>query len=85
MQPLDPNIRDYKGATALHRCSHLNVIKLLVDFGCDCNAKDLDGNVALHLKCFGEKNKPSELEAIDLLLHYNADITIQNKKVSLLL
>mgnify|MGYP001810929605 CR=1 FL=1 len=80
-QPLDPNIKDYKGATSLHRCKHPHIVKILIDFGANINAKDLDGNTPMHLKAFGERNKPSELDIIELLLFYQADTTVQNKKV----
>ena len=78
---LNPNIRDYRGATPLHRSHHLGIMKLLIDYGAEVNAGDLDGNSPLHVKSYGEKNKPSELEAIELLIYYKADIVSRNKKV----
>ncbi len=77
---LSPNIRDYKGATALHRTSNVEIIKILINSKAEINSRDLEGNIALHSKCFGEKNKPSDLEAIRMLLKYEADFTIKNKK-----
>lgn len=55
-KPLSPNIKDYKGATPLHRAKDLKIIKLLLDYGADVNSADLDGNIPLHVKCYGEKN-----------------------------
>jgi hypothetical protein len=81
LRPLNPNIRDYKGATALHRSNDVKIIKLLLDYGGDVNATDLDGNSPLHVKCYGEKGKPSDLEAIEMLLYYDADYAAKNKKV----
>lgn len=83
LKPLNPNIRDYKGATALHRTTNTKIIKTLINHGAEINAKDLEGNIALHNKCFGEKNKPSEIEAITTLLQHDADFTIKNKKFML--
>ncbi len=39
--------------------------------------------MALHCKCLGEKNKPSELDNIRTLLNYDADFTVKNKKFQL--
>ena len=80
LKPLSPNIRDYKGATALHRSNDLNIIKLLIDYGAEVNAADLDGNTPLHVKCYGEKNKPSELQVIEMLLFNDANYIARNKK-----
>lgn len=78
---LDVDTRDYKGATALHRARDCGLIKLLIDLGADVNASDLDGNRALHARFFGERNQPSELDAIHLLVYFKADILALNKKV----
>lgn len=80
---LNPNIRDYKGATPLHRAKDVKIIKLLLDYGADVNIADLDGNMPLHVKCYGEKNQASETDAIELLIYYRADLTAKNKKVVL--
>ena len=77
---VDPNLSDYKGAAPLHRCKNLQIMKTLLDYGADINIKDLEGNVPLHVKCYGEKGKPSELKCIELLLNYGADMTARNKK-----
>jgi ankyrin repeat protein len=79
-ETLDPNIRDYKGATCLHRCRSTQMAKILIDFGANVNVKDLDGNTPLHVKAYGEKNLPSELDVIELLLQHQADPTMPNKK-----
>ena len=78
---VDPNLSDYKGAAPLHRCKNLQIIKLLLDYGADINIKDLEGNIPLHVKCYGEKGKPSETKCVELLLNYGADIIARNKKV----
>jgi ankyrin repeat protein len=78
---VDPNLSDYKGAAPLHRCKNLQIIRLLLDYGADVNIKDLEGNKPLHVKCYGEKGKPSELKCVELLLNYGADMTARNKKV----
>ena len=61
----------------------MGIMKLLIDYGAEINAGDLDGNSPLHVKSYGDKNKPSELEAIELLIYYKADIVARNKKVAL--
>lgn len=78
---LNVDLKDYKGATALHRARDCAVIKLLVDFGANVNSTDLDENTPLHARLFGERNQPSELDAIELLVYYKADILALNKKV----
>ncbi len=40
----------------------------------DVNAPDYDGNTPLHTKCAGEHNKPIELDAIQLLHEYGAEL-----------
>lgn len=77
---LNVDTRDYKGATALHRARDCGLIKLLIDLGADVNASDLDGNRPLHAKCFGERNQPSDLDAIEFLICFRADILALNKK-----
>lgn len=79
-KPLNPSIRDSKGATALHKTNHVEIIRTLINFGAEVNARDLDDNNALHYKCLGEKGKPTELEAIRILLLLEADFTLKNKK-----
>lgn len=73
---LDPNIRDDKGATALHGTSDTKVIKMLVDYGAKVNSRDLEGNTPLHLKC-----NEGNIEAIKLLVYYNADLVAENNEV----
>ena len=82
---LNVDTRDYKGSTALHRARECELIKLLIDLGANVNATDCDGNTPLHARSFGERNQPSELDAIQLLIFFKADILALNKKVSLLL
>lgn len=82
---LDVDLRDYKGATALHRARECALIKLLVDFGANVNSTDLDGNTPLHARLFGERNQTSELDVIELLIYYRANILALNNKVHLII
>jgi len=40
----------------------------------DVNATDYDGNTPIHTKCTGELNKPIELNAIQVLHEYGAEL-----------
>jgi ankyrin repeat protein len=75
----DPDVRDNFGATALHEAifeSNLEVIQLLLDNGFDVNAQvPSNGYTPLHYAVW--LNKP---EAVKLLLSYNADKSIKDKK-----
>ena len=44
----------------------------------DVNATDNEGNTPLHTKCAGEVNKPLELNAIQVLHEYGAEIDRRN-------
>lgn len=81
---LCPNIRDYKGATALHRTNDIRIIKLLLDFGANVNIQDLDGNTPLHVRCYGEKNTLADNDAIEFLIRNKAELISKNKKVGLM-
>jgi len=73
---VDKDVRDAMGATALHAAmyqSNLKVIKLLLDYGFDPNARDTaHGYTPLHLAVIA--NNPG---AAQLLIQYKADIGIK--------
>ncbi|WP_043923239.1 ankyrin repeat domain-containing protein [Leadbettera azotonutricia] len=75
----DPDVRDHFGASAVHEAifeSNLEVIQLLLDSGFDVNAQVAsNGYTPLHYAVW--LNKP---DAVKLLLSYNADKTIKDKK-----
>lgn len=48
--------------------------KFLIESNADVNVTDYDGNTPLHTKCAGEINKPVELEAIQMLHEYGAQL-----------
>nr|CAB3262745.1 uncharacterized protein LOC100182602 [Phallusia mammillata] len=77
---VDINLRDYQGATPLHRARSIETLELLLDSNADVNAADNEGNVALHVRAYGENNKPSFLDGIKILVDHDADITHRNKK-----
>ena len=52
-----------------------NYIRKFVKLGCDINAKDSDGNTALHLACSNIKNG---ISCVRILLDCGADINIEN-------
>jgi len=74
---VDKNFRSSSGATALHMAMlqrNPALIKLLLDYGFDPNAKDTkDGYTPLHM-AVGSNNA----EAVKLLLQYRADKNIKN-------
>jgi ankyrin repeat protein len=57
-------------------------MKLLIDYGAEVNAIDLNGNMPLHLNSLGEKGEPSFLDAIELLLFFKAELRYKNKEVN---
>nr|XP_006813042.1 PREDICTED: ankyrin-3-like [Saccoglossus kowalevskii] len=77
---VDVNLLDYKGATPLHRAKDIDTIKVLLDNGALINAEDSEGNTALHVKCYGESNKPTETQCIKLLLAKGISLTHRNNK-----
>ncbi len=81
-KPLNPNLRDNNGCTALHLCKNVKIMKLLIDYGAEVNAIDLNGNMPLHLNSLGEKGEPSFLDAIELLLFFKAELRYKNKEVN---
>ncbi len=63
---VDGNIRDYKGATALHRCQLLSTMQLLLDHDVDVDLPDLDGNTTLHVRCYGQTSCLTDVQAIEV-------------------
>lgn len=74
------NVRDYKGATPLHRAKSTDIMEMLLDAGAMVDAEDVEGNTPLHVKCYGESNKPSDLTSIELLLNKNASLSKRNTR-----
>lgn len=56
---------------------------MLLDAGAMVDAEDVEGNTPLHVKCYGESNKPSDLTSIELLLNKNASLSKRNTRVSI--
>lgn len=77
---VDVNLRDYKGATPLHRAKNPEVMEILLEAGAHVNAEDSESNTPLHVKCYGETGKPSELECIEMMLNKNVNLTIRNSR-----
>jgi len=50
--------------------------------GAKPSEEDAEGNTPLHVKCYGEVGKLSEIDAIKLLLESDAKITVKNHRVS---
>lgn len=63
----------------IHQCCCL--FQLLLDAGAHVNAEDSESNTPLHVKCYGETNKPSEIECLEMLLNRNASLIIRNSRV----
>ncbi|PAA55755.1 hypothetical protein BOX15_Mlig030254g2 [Macrostomum lignano] len=77
---IDVSIRDYKGAGVLHRAGSVLGARILLEAGADVQLRDREGNQALHVKCFGEDGKQSQLDLIRFLLDNDASPTSKNDK-----
>ncbi|XP_050411091.1 uncharacterized protein LOC126825502 [Patella vulgata] len=77
---LEVGLLDYKGATPLHRAKDIETMQLLLDMEAVIDCEDAEGNTPLHVKCYGESGKPSQLSCIELLLNKKADQTKRNNK-----
>lgn len=78
---VDVNLRDYQGATPLHRAKELDVVKLLLDSNADIGAADSEGNTALHVQCYGENNMPSFLDGISYMMSQGVDFACRNSRM----
>lgn len=71
----DPNIRDKSGNTPLHVVSNIESAQLLLKAGADPNNQNIYGNTPLH------RASSNNWEMfVELLLEYEADPCIRNKK-----
>ncbi|XP_015208239.2 uncharacterized protein [Lepisosteus oculatus] len=77
---VDVNLLDYKGATPLHRSRDAETIQFLIDRGADINRKDDDGNTPIHVVCYGEPGKDTNLDCVRLLLSHTTKPPKPNKK-----
>ncbi|XP_059170627.1 uncharacterized protein LOC131952123 [Physella acuta] len=77
---VDINLKDYKGASPLHRAKNAETIKMLLDNGADIDAEDSEGNTCLHVKCYGQIDQPTEMAAIKTLLDEEAKLLKRNKR-----
>lgn len=55
-----------------------------MDNGANIGAEDAEGNTCLHVKCYGEMDKPTEMDCIELLLAREASPVKRNNRVSVL-
>jgi ankyrin repeat protein len=60
-------------------------MQVLMDNGASPSVEDFEGNTALHVKCYGEAGKESEVECVEMLLDFGAKITLRNNRVSVCL
>ncbi|XP_039618113.1 serine/threonine-protein phosphatase 6 regulatory ankyrin repeat subunit B-like [Polypterus senegalus] len=74
------NLLDYKGATPLHRARDPETMKVLLDHGAEVNCRDADGNTPVHVICYGEAQKPTQLDCLKLLLSTGVKIEKSNNK-----
>ncbi|XP_074660681.1 uncharacterized protein LOC141913126 [Tubulanus polymorphus] len=77
---IDVNLSDYKGASPLHRAKDIDTMQILLEYGADVEREDIEGNTALHVKCYGESDKPSATDLIHLLLNVGASFTVRNSR-----
>jgi len=79
----DPNIRGYVDRTPLHSATYYglpDMVKKLLEYGADANARDVDGETPLSLASEGVNLK--DPSAIRLLLQHGVDVNAQRKNGS---
>ncbi|XP_013397902.1 uncharacterized protein LOC106164510 [Lingula anatina] len=77
---MDVDLRDYKGATPLHRSQNVETMEVLLEAGASVNAEDLEGNTPLHVKCYGETGKETQLGCIELLCQSGSKLVSRNNR-----
>nr|XP_026689433.1 uncharacterized protein LOC100182602 isoform X2 [Ciona intestinalis] len=75
---VDVNLKDYQGASPLHRAKDVGTIELLLDSNADVNATDDEGNTALHVRAYGEDGKPSCIDGLNMLISRGSNIIHRN-------
>ena len=79
----DPNLGDQFGLTPLmsidFKGDYLEKAELLLDNGADIDAKDVEGNTALHYACCNFIKPYGDYDMVKFLLDHGADPTIENK------
>ncbi|CAK8680159.1 unnamed protein product [Clavelina lepadiformis] len=77
---VDVNLKDYQGATPLHRAKDMETLELIMDSNADVNAADDEGNTALHVRAYGEENQSSFMEGVQMLITRGADLIHRNTR-----
>ena len=67
----DVNAKDDEGNTPLHKCTDVEIAKLLIERGADVNAKDEDGETPLH-RCI-------DADVARVLIEHGADVNARDK------
>merc|ERR1712226_1529336 len=76
---VDVNVRDYKGATPLHRVKSSECMTILMDAGADVAIQDTEGNTPLHMLCFeGSDDTEQNEQMIQVLLNKGGNILGRN-------
>lgn len=73
---VDVSARTSEGATALHNAAiegHVGIVSMLLHAGAIINARDKDGDTALHLAVF----HPPKLDVVRLLIEAGADVNAE--------
>ncbi|PIK38560.1 hypothetical protein BSL78_24599 [Apostichopus japonicus] len=63
----------------LHRAKDRETIKELIEAGANLNAEDSEGNTPLHVKCYGEANKPTAVDCIKEMVR-GKNLKLENSK-----